>query len=141
LACLYATCVALALHLTKKVTSPQMIKIATTVDIDFASHAMTFHHRKHQSVRVIRPVARLMSGSESLPVAAITAPLTERRQMKAKLSEEELDLIDEALIRHGAYLKRFSHDEQAKRVTLVMQKIQAVQSVSKSRSVMMEPFE
>lgn len=139
LVCLCVTYAALALHLTRKVTSPLMIRLAMTVDTCFAQHAMTFPRRKHQSVRVIRPAVRSMSELESSLAKVITAQPMEIMPMRARFSEQEVDMLEEALILYGAHQMRNGYGDAAKAVSEVIKKIQTVQIMSPQRSVLMEP--
>lgn len=73
-------------------------------------------------------------------MAATTVQPTEKKQMtKAKLNEEEIGMIEEALILYGAQQNRSGHVEAAKAVSEMIKKMQTVQALSSERSIFMEP--
>lgn len=59
--------------------------------------------------------------------------------MRARFSEQEVDMLEEALILYGAHQMRNGYGDAAKAVSEVIKKIQTVQIMSPQRSVLMEP--
>jgi len=59
---------------------------------------------------------------------------------KARLNEEELDMIEEALILYGAHNSRLGYKEVGPIVSEMIKKFQVIRELSPRKNIMMEPY-